>query len=78
MTRETPDQLTRQDHPRPFPGRVSLEENVPSELTLFYSGTVNVYSDVPADKVDEDTERCILHSSGVYIYPRSFLGKAEG
>ncbi|KAH7432687.1 hypothetical protein KP509_07G034800 [Ceratopteris richardii] len=48
MTRETPNQLTRQDHPRPFPGRVCLEEN---ELTVFYSGTVNVYSDVPADKV---------------------------
>ncbi|KAH7432691.1 hypothetical protein KP509_07G035100 [Ceratopteris richardii] len=51
MRREAPDQLPRQDHPRPFPGRVCLEQNVPSELTIFYSGTVNVYSDVPADKV---------------------------
>ncbi|KAH7432698.1 hypothetical protein KP509_07G035600 [Ceratopteris richardii] len=80
MTRETPDELTRQDHPRPFPGRVSLEENVPSELTLFYSGTVNVYSDVPADKAimvllsnvrDPQNHRTNIHFTGKVEAPKA-------
>ncbi|KAH7432695.1 hypothetical protein KP509_07G035500 [Ceratopteris richardii] len=81
MRREAPDQLPRQDHPRAFPGRVCLEQNVPSELTIFYSGTVNVYSDVPADKVqaikvllsnprDAQNHRTNIHCNSLLSNPR--------